>query len=357
MKKIYYTLLAILILPFFANSQVEEAGDIYKIWTYPVVYNFDESTSWYFDLVGTSFTPGQDLYIWIWSPSEPDAGNWENSSEFAKLTYVKDMIWRFDLTPTIYFGNTAQEIKESAGFWLRLKDKTGTKQSGVSNVPITDFSSFAGSGDPFRFYPEKFFLDQPLSILFNSNTIECFADADSVHLHAGLNNWDILQEYQAWLPEIVKKVQLKDIGDGIYRIDMIPGEYFNAPEGYVMTTMNFLFVKNEWACTTPDYIMYAPDVPIPPDPVLAFFPLKVSIKDFLIITRKYNSPGQKLKYSITGGNKTISGDFIGNMELQNAYVNLNGEFGAMTLSKLSVQITDQNSSVIFEGDLSLIVKD
>jgi hypothetical protein len=357
MKKIIYSLLIALILPFSALAQTQEAGDIYKIWTNPVVYNFDEQVSWYFDLTGTTFTQGQDIYIWIWSPTEPDAGNWENSSDFAKLTYVEEMIWRFDLTPTLYFNQTPDQIAASAGFWLRLKDKAGTLQSGVSNVPITDFSGFAGSGEQFKQYPEKFYINEPMSILFNSKLLENFEGATSVHMHAGLNNWEIQQEYQAWLPEIVEKTKLVDIGNGIYRKDIIPAEYFNAPEGYVMNVINFLFVKDDWAATSPDYILYAPDVPIPPDPVLSFFPLKVSVNDFLIITRLNNLPGQRLSYSLTGGSTNITGEFTGNMESQKAFINLLGNFGSMDITKLSVSIKDQLNNVIFEGDLPLVKKD
>lgn len=354
MKKKFYSIITTLIFPLLCAAQVQEAGDIYKIWTNPVVYNFDEKVSWYFNLAGTTFEENEDVYIWIWSPSEPDAGNWENSSEFAKLTYVGDMVWRFDLTPTLYFSKTPDEIKASPGFWLRLKDKAGTKQSSVANVPITDFSSFAGSGQPFKVYPEKFYLDQPMSILFNSNLIECFADADSVHMHAGLNDWDVKQEYQAWLPEIVAKVRLVDMGDGIYRKDLVPREYFNTPDGYVMTTFNFLFVKNNWACTTPDYILYAPDVPIPPDPVLTIFPMKVSVRDLLIITRKFNSVGQRLNYTITAGDVTITGEFTGNMDSQSAYIDLIGNIGHLTVDKFSLLIKDQKENVIFSGDIPLV---
>lgn len=354
MKKVLYSLLLTLIVPLAAISQTQEAGDIYKIWTNPVIYNFDESVSWYFDLTGTTFAENEDLYIWIWSPSEPDAGNWNNSSDFAKLTYVGTMVWKFDITPTTYFNMTAEQIASSAGFWLRLKDKTGLKQSGVSSVPITDFSGFATSGEPFMVYPDKFYINQPMSIIFNSNLVAGFEGATTVHMHAGLNNWDVKQEYQAWLPEIVLKTQLVDMGNGIYRKDIIPAEYFSTPEGYVMTVINFLFVKDNWAATTPDYILYAPDVPIPPDPVLSFFPMKISVKDFLIISRQYNSPGQKLKYTVTGGTNTISGDFTGNMDLQKAHINLISNFGNMDINKLTVTITDLSDAIIFEGDIPLV---
>lgn len=357
MKKIIYSILVTLIFPLAATSQVKEAGDIYKMYTNPVIYNFDEQASWYFDLSGTTFAENEDVYIWIWSPSEPDAGHWENSSDFAKLTYVGNMVWRFDVTPTTYFNKTIDEIKASAGFWLRLKDKTGTKQSSVANVPITDFSAFATSGKAFDYYPNKFYLDLPLSIIFNANLIPAFADAASVHMHGGLNNWDVKQEYQAWLPEIVAKTQLVNMGGGFYRMDLVPRTYFGAPEGYVMSTVNFLFVKDNWAATTPDYILYAPDVPIPPDPILSFFPMTISVKDFLVITRQFNTVGQKLTYTIKGGEKTITGTFTGGMDSQKAYINLIGNFSSMDISKLTLTITDQKAKVIFAGDIPLVKVD
>ncbi|MEI6555756.1 MAG: T9SS type A sorting domain-containing protein [Paludibacter sp.] len=96
-------------------------------------YPLDQSVTWTFDLTGSEFTAGEDLYLWIWSPSEPDFGNWTNSSSFAKLTYVSGMVWSMTLTPTTYFSKTVSEIQASAGFWMLLKDKKG-------NLKTADFS-------------------------------------------------------------------------------------------------------------------------------------------------------------------------------------------------------------------------
>jgi hypothetical protein len=357
MKKLRYIFLGLLLFPFTTNAQVLEAGDIFKIWSNPVIYNYDEKVSWYFDLTGTTFNENDDVYIWIWSPSEPDAGNWNNSSEFAKLTNLGNMVWRFDLTPTTYFKRTPAEIKASTGFWLRLKDKTGTKQSSVGQIAVTDFSAFATSGKVIDFYPQKFYLNQPLSIIFNSNLVPGFAGATGVYMHSGLNNWDLQQQYQAWLPDVVTKVQLVDMGGGIYRKDLVPAEYYSTPDGYVMNVLNFLFVKDNWAATTPDFILYAPNVPIPPDPVLTFFPIKISLKDILVITRLHNTAGQKVSYSIQGGTKTITGTFTGGMDTQSAYISLVSSFAGMDISKLSVTLTDQKNKILFQGDLPLVKLD
>lgn len=100
-------------------------------------YPLDQPVTWTFDLTGSGFTVGQDLYMWAWSPSNPDTGNYNNSSAFAKLSYVNGMIWSITLTPTLYFNKTVSEIL-TAGFWMKLKDKTGKIETGTFNVPFSD---------------------------------------------------------------------------------------------------------------------------------------------------------------------------------------------------------------------------
>jgi hypothetical protein len=362
MKSLKITFLSTLMfLPLLLAAQ-EEAGDISKIWTHPVVYEYDEQVSWYFDLAGTTFEEDEDIYIWIWSPSEPDAGNWENSSEFAKLTYEGNFIWRFDLVPTEYFGVTPQEIAESAGFWLRLKNKDGSIQSGVSSVPITPFDDFFTADEIVRSYPSKPYIDKPVSILFNSNLVDGFEDAPSVHMHGGLNDWEVLQEFQVWLPEIVEKTKLKDMGDGFYKMDLIPQEYFNPEEGYVMENMTFLFVEfinGDWGATSPDQKLTAADVVPPPPPAFSFFPSKISKKDILGMIRTNNERGvNTLKYTITAGNKVLVGEFTGSMAEIKGFVNLAGELQGMTnVSKIHVVVVDNRDRVIADREISFVQLD
>lgn len=359
MKKIYFVLLTILSFAATLRAQ-ENAGDVTKMWSYPVVYNYDEQISWYFDLSGTTFAENEDIYLWIWSPSEPDAGNWENSSEFAKLTYTGNYVWRFDLTPTVYFSRTPEQIKASAGFWFRLKDKTGSKQSGVAQVPQTDFSAFATSGKMVDHYPKNFYLDQPFSILFNANMVPGFENPPSVHMHGGLNDFDeaALQQYQAWLPEITEKTQLVNMGNGIYRKDMIPRQYFNASETYVMHNVAFLFVVKDWAATSPNQVIYAPDVPAPKPAETYLLPQKVSAGDLLCIVRKNNEAGvSALTYVLTAGTREITGSFEGIRDDLRAYINLVAELqGLSGLTELHLLVKDNRERVVLETTIPLIQK-
>ncbi|NMH29340.1 hypothetical protein [Flavobacterium silvaticum] len=357
MKKILYTILAIVAFLPVAKAQ-EAAGTIANMWSFPVIYQYDEEVTWNFDLSGTTFAQGEDVYIWIWSPSEPDAGNWENSSDFAKLTWSHDFIWTFTLTPTVYFNRTPEEIAASAGFWFRLKDDAGTKQSEVANFPYNaEYTSFFTAGEIMRSYPEHPLIDSPISILFNANLAPGFADATSVHMHSGMNTWSVLQEYQAWLPEIVEKTALKNMGNGFWKMDLIPSQYYNnIPDGFVMENITFIFVKDNWAGTTPspDLVIYAGDFVPPPPPVFRYFPMQVSKKDFLGIIRNNNEPGiNTLLYTVTAGTTTVEGSFTGGTAEIKGFINLPSALQNSTATEIHVLVKDNTNRTISEATIPL----
>lgn len=374
-KNILSVLFALIAIILPMNSYAaEEAGDPAKVWTYPVIYALDEEVTWYFDMNGTAFDDGQDLYLWAWSPSEPDAGNFDNSSEFAKLEYVGNMVWKKVLTPTKYFKMNVADIAGSAGFWMRLKGKGNEKQSGVINVKwsVAELSDFKASGNAVQIFPEKFYLDEPLSLLVNSNLlwsggVQGGFDGTELHLHSGLNNFDekALAEYQAWLPEIAEKTKLKNIGDGIYKIDLTPRQYFGmngnpVPDDYVMENIEFIFPTKDWAKVAADkngnFVINAPGVVIPPDPVFYFFPQKFSQYDILTLVRTNNEKNSKgLTYTITAGGKKITGDFAGNLADMRAYINLLAELqGIAATDKIKLEVKDKNGKEIINTDIPLV---
>ncbi len=109
-------------------------------------FALDQPVTWTFDLTGSGFTAGMDLYMWAWSPSNPDAANYTNSSAFAKLTYVSGMIWSKTITATSYFGKTVAEIQASVGFWMKIKDLTGKIETATFNPANVDATSITISG-------------------------------------------------------------------------------------------------------------------------------------------------------------------------------------------------------------------
>ncbi len=359
MKRLLHIILpALLLLPALLMAQ-QEVGSVGPVSSHPVVYKYDEQVTWYFDLSTTTFDINEEIYLWIWSPSEPDAGNWENSSEFAKLTNEGNMIWSFTLTPTAYFNMTPEAIAASAGFWFRLKTKTGTKQSGVAQINYTDFSSFYTANQVIRSYPTQPTINKGVSILFNSNLVPGFEGASSVHFHSGLNAWAVKQEYQAWLPEIVTKTKLKNLGNGFYKMDLIPDQYYpDIPEGFVMENMVFLMVKDDWAATSPDQVLYAGEFIPPPPPEFMFFPRQLTKKDFLGIIRKNNEPGvNKLIYTVTAGTTVLTGEFMGGTAEIRGFINLVSELQNENVNQIHILVKDNTNRVITDTDIQFKTTD
>jgi len=360
MKKIF-TIIGFMLLALTTLKAQEAISDPDKMWAVPAIYAMDEPVTWYFDLASASqVADGEALYMWIWAPSNP-------TGEPIPLQYDGDRIWKISFTPTEFFGMSVEAIfANTEPFYFLLRDLDATKLTGTLSLPKVDYiKNFVESGKVIDFGPSDFQLGSTLSILFNSNLVDGFNPVSStVHMHGGLNDWDAQQTFDAWLPEIREKTQFKDMGNGIYKKDLVPETYFGVTEEYEMENVVFLAVKYngddanpDWAGTSPDFKIIAPGVPIPPPPSLYFFPLKISINDILIITRDNNDRGQRLSYTITGGDKTLSGEMEGAMTRQRVFINIAEQFKGKDLSKINILIKDQNEKVIYDGEMPLVKVD
>lgn len=371
MKYITITLLAFVAILIPRNGfATEDVGTPAKVWTYPVIYALDQEVTWYFDMTGTGFTEKQDLYLWAWSPSEPDAGNFDNSSDFAKLEYVSGMTWKKTLTPTKYFNKTVADIEASAGFWMRLKGKGNEKQSDVIQAPwsVGDIKTFKESGEAVQIFPQKFYLDEPLSILVNAEKLwvggtQSGLAGEEIFLHSGLNNFaaGAIVEANMGNPDLVKKTRLTPIGNNIYKIDFIPREYYGVGEDFVMENIEFLFPTKDWVKVGTNeggknFVILAPGVPIPLDPIFSFFPQKFSQFDILTLIRKNNEKNsQGLIYTITAGTKTITGEFTGNKDEMRAYINLFQSLSTEpSIDKINLLVKDKNGAEIIKTDIPLV---
>ncbi len=371
MKKITVTIMILFSLVISYN--VFSQGRIAEIWTQPAVFKADEPVSWYFDVTGTALEgETEGIYMWTWFPSEPDAGNWNNSSDFAALTHVEGNIWRFDLTPTEYYGVEAGSV---TAFYGLLKNKDGSKvtdafapdQTPPNDIRLYDLSTIKGTAI-IDYFPENFKVDRPLSILVNTNNTwsKCnttpvqgdLALASNVHMHAGVNNWDKIVENNA---SNLSKTRLDSIGDGIYRMDLIIKDYFQLSDEYVVNNINIVFADEAWnhegkAQNCNDFLIQAPEVPAEPIPSLIFFPQKISKKDILCIIRQKNeSFVTGLTYKITAGTIELTGSFEGNKDEMKACVDLVTALKDITTpEKINVVIRDNTGRIITNSDIPLV---
>lgn len=361
MKKLLFIITGLVLFSVTGLKAQQAIADPDRIWTVPSVYAMNEPVTWNFDFASApQIIDGEALYMWIWAPTNP-------TGTPIPLTYAGNRIWSITLTPTEFFGMTVEQLfANTEAFYFLLRDLDGTKLTATLSIPKVNYiKNFAESNKVIDYAPSDFQLGSTISILFNSNLVDGFNPAPStVHLHAGLNDWDAKQEFQVWLPEIREKTLFKHMGGGIYKKDLIPQTYFGVTEEYEMQNIVFLAVKYngngadpQWAGNSPDFKIIAPGVPIPPDPKLYFFPLKISINDILVITRDNNVRAQRLSYTITGGSKSLSGDMEGAMARQRVFISVANEFKGMDISKLHILIKDQNGTIIHEGDMPLVKVD
>jgi hypothetical protein len=320
------------------------------------------------DLAGET----EGVYLWSWFPTEPDEGNWENSSEFTALTHVEGDIWRMDMIPADYYGVEASTI---TAFYGLLKNKDGTKstdafapdQVPANDIQIYDLSTIEGTA-LMDYYPTDFGIDRPLSVLFNVNNTwsDCetsavqgdLANTSNVHMHSGVNNWDITVENNA---ANLDTTELTHLGDGIYRMDLILEDYYTLSDGYVLENINIVLADDSWTYSgfdedCADFLILAPDAPEVLPPELVFFPQKISKKDLFIIKRKNNESNvTSLSYTITAGDITISGEFEGTSSEMTAYIDLVTPLGNVAdIDKINVVVTDNNDRTIIDTDINLI---
>lgn len=370
MRRSTYLLTIALIAPVVLLAQ----GRIAEIWTQPAVFKADEQVTLFFDVTGTELADiNEDIYLWSWYPSEPDAGNGANSSDFAKLTKVEGNVWKISMIPTEYYGVEASQI---SAFYGLLKTKNFSKATGAfapdsdppNHISIYGLNTIQGEAI-IDYHPKQFKLDRPLSVLVNANNTwpdKCegnpvqgeLANAPNVHVHSGINTWSKVVENN---PANANKTKLTHLGGGIYRWDIIPNEYFDLVTGFPVENISMVFASSDWAfigkgANCSDFFIDVPALPDMPVPKLSFFPSKFSSKDIFCIIRKDNEPFvNALNYSISSGGKTFTGTFEGTNKEFTAYVNLVDQLKeAGSVDKIKVVITDNTGRKVLDSDIPLV---
>lgn len=392
--------IALLLLPNTISATNKLPGTP-KVWTVPAIFSGDEEVTFYYDVSEIGFAEGVDLYLWAWQPTEPDANHWENSSDFAKLEYVGDGIYKKTMIPTEYFHSLASTFEDVnwAGFWQQLKTKDGAVCCTEYAAPDcrTQYKEFLALGEAIKFYSgkapaftDKFTLKDPLSVLVNPDVYkmtdgrtltEISKDANfvSFNTHSGLNNWDVLQTLDVWRPATMSKTQFKKMSNGIYKWDLTsPYEYYSTnpqddgslkptalsgKDDYDLENMTYLIVTvikddkgaNQWGVNSGDQLQKAGTAEVYPDPIFSYFPTKVSALDIITLIRQYNEKSAGvLTYSIKTGSKTITGTMDGTRDKRQGTINLIKELTGVTADKLHVTIVTAKNVVVVDTDIPLI---
>ena len=118
-----------------------------------------------------------------------------------------------------------------------------------------------------------------------------------------------------------------------------------------MKDIMFLFPTTDWTATGvaasgDNFVLKCGEVEPDPDPVFSTFPSRLSQQDFLTLMRQYDDGITNLKYEITGGNTTLTGEFGGTRQLRTVTINLlDGFKGETNLDRLHIVITRNGNEV------------
>ncbi len=359
-----------------------------SIWSVPTVYMPDEEVTWYIDLSDYMQRDGEDMYIWTWAPSNPEelAGNpdgWNSPSEFSHLNYVGEGVYSLTIVPTEYYQITAEQAFANDDiFWFNiraLRDGAMADPTGSLHAPRPfnlEYQEFLTADTDVKVYPANFTYKDNISILVNIANLYVNGekgalvgkDFGDLHFHSGINEWDGKHNIDANMGDAVlrEKTKLKKVSDTVYKLDMLPQDYYGITDeellaGYAPANITGQFPTTDWAYLalhedgSPWKLLFAGVEP-DPDPVFSYFPAKFSKLDIVTFTRQYDNSATNLKFTITGGSTTFSGEFGGSRARRVATANL---FDALKnegdIDQIHVVISRVNSDTpVEELDIPLV---
>lgn len=289
-----YKLIGVLIICLLVGIQTAyAAGTIAKIWTNPAAFTPNEEVTIYFDVSGTDLAGNAGpLYLWTWMPNDPVDGNgaWDNSADHMVCQKVEGDVWSFTMTPATFYGTS--DMTKIEGL---LKTKDGGSQTdnfdetNGNAIFLYDFSRM--SSKIIATVPSLFKMNEPMSIILN--VANAYSDGGSSQgqligkqpaLHSGVNGWSNVVDAGSE-KTLLKEVTGVDGVTNVWKIDLIPSEYWGTNPSEALKAINCLFNDNgSWDASGRDVAGENFElVPIDPNATVQveyrFFPSKFTLND------------------------------------------------------------------------------
>jgi len=206
----------------------------------------------------------QPLYIWTWSPAQPDGriGTWNNSGADALMEQVDGDIWRIGMIPTEFYGVEAEEVYEKGICFLAKQQdggiggdcRIGGAEPKTTDVHVPVSSPFAAERKVFSFpnivnadslYTQ---LDDVFTLFYNNKieskpSMQNLADAWVYFRIVGSDG----QTYSVTpLNQIGTNpdLQMTNEGDGLFSFQVIPENFLEGvlPDGIQSARLRFQFI-------------------------------------------------------------------------------------------------------------------
>ena len=212
-----------------------------KIYTIPAAFDVNEDITLYLDVTGTGLDGVEgNMFLWSWSDAGDNIHNGAWGTSFTNaLTKVKDNLY----SVKVNMGKDYPAGSTKFQGLVVLQDGTVKTDDSAEIFPY-DFGKLNSVNGAI--YPELFTATTSLSIMVNLNnggTIDL--NTPAVYMHSGLDNW--LGVNVAFDSDKNKTALSKVEGhEGIWRINLIPTEYYGIEETAKITNIMAVFNNGTW---------------------------------------------------------------------------------------------------------------
>lgn len=182
----------------------------------------------------------EDVYLWTWNPAESTRpaeyaqGSWTASNEALKCKYEGDNVWSYKMKPTAFYGVDAATCYDK-DFSMLLKAKDGSAQTEDLKVeidaPITGPKKLYSFPDKQKTGDIIYAASTDVITIFYNKSVETkpnIAAATEFSIDANATFSDGTSARLVSLSQIgnTPEVQMKDMGNNIYKFTFIPNRLF-----------------------------------------------------------------------------------------------------------------------------------
>lgn len=267
MKKLFFISAIVLCSVNFVNAQWGDGilSIPGRIWTDPVIYNYDEDVTWYFDLSseGNDIKAVLDeatLALWTWQPSNPGDEHLGGGYSFVQpemtLTHRGGYVYSITLKPTVLYNVTKAYIETSAisSFVMHIRVFSKDRDSDINcaafhiRYPHVLVNDLKTNNIPSTVYPPveegedkpKVNATTPMAIMFNNDYVKADFTGD-LFVNSSLNDGEHPVVYNAEHPDLTKAKTYFGVED-VYTFNIKnPSEFYGTAYDYQIDSIRYEF--------------------------------------------------------------------------------------------------------------------
>lgn len=263
MKKLLSLLVIALMAtsPMFSQAWGEGILSVPKrVWTDPVIYNYDEDVTWYFDLSGEddaikSILDEATLALWTWVPSNPGDGHFGGGYNLAQpemvLTHRGGYVYSITLKPTTFYNVTSSYIEnphysgewEMSSFVMHIRVFSKERDADINcdafhiRYPHFLIKDLKEKKIPHAVYPIEANATTPMAIVVAKDSIASFTG--DLFIDSNINDEAYSVAYDAANPDKTKLKTYFGINDAYVLNIKNPSQYYGFSENYEITKLHF----------------------------------------------------------------------------------------------------------------------